>query len=468
MLASLVLSALFLQSPNDALVPVPRPDDWWTKRHAAAVEIAAKGNIDMVFIGDSITHGFGGMPQPWPNDHGAGADTWAWYYGARNVLNLGFSGDQTQHVLWRIANGEMDHISPKVIQIMIGTNNMGSNTAEQIAEGVEAVCTAAHFKAPKAKELLLAIFPRDMADSGTRAKVAETNKILEPWAKSHGVSYLDIGHVFLDTKGEIPKDIMPDKLHPNAFGYRKWAMATEPTIARMLRQKPISTDDPDITTLVPVTQNRDERNDWMPRHAQILGELQQDPDVKVVLIGDSITQFFGSDKFGHSGDNGQAVWDQYLAPYNPINEGFGWDRIENVLWRIQQGELNGIHPKAIVLMIGTNNLEVNPPGEIKTGIQAVLRDIRARQPKAHIVLLGLFPRGQMQTDPLREKAHEVNMLLANMDLPRNVKYVEIWSPFLQQDGSISSDVMSDYLHPTAKGYEIEMGVVEPILKEWVK
>jgi lysophospholipase L1-like esterase len=461
MFVSLVLGALFLQSPNNALVPVPRPDDWWVKRHAAAVEIAARGNIDMVFIGDSITHGFGGQPLPWPHEQGAGADTWAWYYGSRIVLNLGFSGDQTQHVLWRLANGEMDHIQPKVIQIMIGTNNVGSNTAEQIAEGVEAVCTAAHYKAPKAKELLLAIFPRDNADSPSRAKIADINKMLEPWAKSHGVTFLDIGHVFLDSKGEIPKDIMPDKLHPNAFGYRKWAMATEPTLAKMLRQKPISKDDPDITTLVPVTQNRDQQNDWMPRHANILDEIQKDPDANVVFIGDSITQFL------ETGD-GKPVWDELHSRYNPINEGFGWDRIENVLWRIQQGELDGIHPKAIVLLIGTNNLEVNTPEEIRTGIQAVLRDIRAKQPHAHILLLGLLPRGQMQTDTLRDKAHQVNLLLENMPMPRNVKYLEIWSPFLQADGSISGDIMGDYLHPTAKGYEVEMGVIDPILKEWVK
>src|SRR5579859_6662603 len=161
MLLALCASALLAQASNDALVPVPRPDGWWTHRHEAMVLRSAMGHSDLVFIGDSITHAFGGDPYTGEDFGKRGEDTWDLFYGDRRAVNLGISGDRTQHVLWRLDHGEMEGLQPKAVVVMIGTNNMASNTADQIAQGVEAVCERVHQKAPDAKELLLAIFPRD-------------------------------------------------------------------------------------------------------------------------------------------------------------------------------------------------------------------------------------------------------------------------------------------------------------------
>lgn len=230
---------LAVAQANDALVPVPRTDMWWKKRHYAVVDRVRQGKVGLIFVGDSITHAFGGEPQTGEDFNNRGGASWDHFYKGRNAVNMGFSGDRTQHVLWRLENGEVDRIDPKVAVVMIGTNNMGSNTPEQTADGVEAVCTKIHEKLPDTKILLLAIFPRDKGASQLRGKVDATNALLKPWAKRHDVTWLDIRGAFIDSNQDIPTTIMPDGLHPNEDGYARWAKAMEPTLAKLLDERPI-------------------------------------------------------------------------------------------------------------------------------------------------------------------------------------------------------------------------------------
>lgn len=209
---------------NDAVQAAPRQGRWM-KRHEAMNERVDKGNVDLVFIGDSITQGW----------EGRGKNTWAKFYGGRNAVNLGIGGDRTQHVIWRLDNGNLKGITPKAAVIMIGTNNSGSNTPEQIAEGVTAIVRQLQAKTPKTKILLLATFPRGADPSDKRRQVNEkSNAIVAKLAADENVTYLDIGEKFLGDGGTLSKEIMPDLLHLSEQGYTIWAESIEPTLSDLL------------------------------------------------------------------------------------------------------------------------------------------------------------------------------------------------------------------------------------------
>jgi lysophospholipase L1-like esterase len=229
-IAILLVASVCVAKDSPATVkPVPR-DPNWVKRHEqinANVKKAA-GKAELVFIGDSITDGW----------QGGGKDVWAKYYGDRHALNLGIGGDQTQHVLWRLENGNLDGITPKLAVVMIGTNNAHSASPEDIAAGVKAILDKIHDKSPDTKILLLAVFPRGADDKDKLRQVnMKTNDIIAKYADNKTVYYLDIGPKFLDSDHKLSKDIMPDLLHPNKKGYEIWAAAIEPSVAKLLGDK---------------------------------------------------------------------------------------------------------------------------------------------------------------------------------------------------------------------------------------
>jgi len=459
--------SMMMAAVNTATVPAPINNDWWMGRHRAMVQRAQQGNVDLVLIGDSITHAFGGQPDTGDGFHNRGKDTWDLFFGDSRTLNLGISGDRTQHVLWRLDNGELDGINPKVVEIMIGTNNVGSNTPAEIAEGVVAVANRVHAKLPKAKILLMGVFPRATVGSAQRKAVDEVNVILAK-TKLPQVTYLNIGPVFLDQKGEIPDSVMPDKLHPMAYGYRLWAMAMEPTLSKLIGRRPITQNNPMNSAVVPVTHNRDfALYDWDTRHQFVLTSLRA-LNPKVVFIGDSITHRWGGAPLG-PGDNtpptGRTIWDVYLKPWGAANLGFGWDRTENVLWRIEQGEIDGIHPEAIVVLIGTNNIGFNSPAEIGDGVRAIAESIRSRHPKAKILLLNVLPRGEKADSPDRTAVANVNRELARIS---GVEHLDLGAELLQPDGSISASTMGDFLHPTQDGYRVMARRIDEALKKMLR
>jgi len=213
---------------HSAVAPAHRHSSW-TLRHWAVNERVKQGNVDMIFIGDSITHS-------WENN---GREIWQKYYGHRKAVNLGFSGDRTQHVLWRLDNGNIDGISLKVAVIMIGTNNSNrdDNTAEEIADGIIAICKKLRARLPKTKILLLAVFPRAEKPCPQREKIAKANKIASKFADGKMIHYLDIGPKFLQPDKSISKEIMPDFLHLTPRGYQIWAEAMEPAIVKLMGEK---------------------------------------------------------------------------------------------------------------------------------------------------------------------------------------------------------------------------------------
>jgi len=229
----------------------------------------------------------------------------------------------------------------------------------------------------------------------------------------------------------------------------------------------VSGPGPKNTSLVPLTQNRDWKSyDWVMRHNEILalnqpGAIQAD----VVFLGDSITHFWSGEPKAKR-VAGKDSWERWIAPHHPINLGYGWDRTENVLWRLRHGEIAGLKPKAFVVLIGTNNLSgFNSPAQTAEGVAEVCRELRRQAPQAKILLLAILPR-QAKPDATRQRVTDTNLLLKAQAPQIADAYLDLTDKLVEADGSILKETMNDYLHPTNKGYDVMGAAIDAQLKAW--
>ncbi|MFA6175244.1 MAG: GDSL-type esterase/lipase family protein [Phycisphaerae bacterium] len=225
---------------NSATTPAenPNPDRSkeynWKERHEQVKARNAQGGVNLVFLGDSITHYFGGEPEA---KIVRGGDVWKKYYSHRQAVNMGFGWDQTQHVLWRLENGELDGIAPKVAVVMIGVNNLMRNySPEQTAEGIRAIVDLVGKKLPQTKIMLLGIMPFGTPVSG---KVKATNVLISKFQDGRQIHFLDVGNRFLKSNGSIEMGVMPDGLHPNDKGYQIMAEAINPKLTELLGEESV-------------------------------------------------------------------------------------------------------------------------------------------------------------------------------------------------------------------------------------
>ena len=214
---------------NLATLPAHRNDEeWWLKRRKQVIKEVKKGGHELVFIGDSITQGW----------EGAGKDVWNEFYADRQPLNLGYSGDRTEHVLFRLLNGELENVDPKAYVVMIGTNNTGhlKGDPENTTDGIELIVELLRDRSPEAEIVLIDVFPRGHEPDHELRKINdEVNRLIAPLGEREKVIYLPIGDAFTTDDGVLPKEIMPDFLHPKQKGYRIWAEAMEPTLKEILK-----------------------------------------------------------------------------------------------------------------------------------------------------------------------------------------------------------------------------------------
>jgi len=332
---------------------------------------------------------------------------------------------------------------------------------------------------PTTKILVMRVFPRGGdAEKGvsppafnSSAQCIETcrraGELTAQLADGKQVFWLDLNYVFLQPDGTINTEMMWDLLHPSPAGAEAWAQAMEPTLAGLMGDQPLAVDVPSNTAVVPTPKLEEDSYDWYARHAEAL-RVKDRLHPEVVLIGDSITHFWGGEPKAAQA-NGPASWQAAFGPYRTLNLGFGWDRIQNVLWRLDHGELDGAHPRVIVLHIGTNNTSdtdharKNTPAEIAEGVRAIFRRLRAKAPEARIVLMAVFPREQMPDHPRRQQIAEINRLLVDLAQLPGVTWLDLGPKMLQPDGSISPEIMRDFCHPTEKGYRIWGEALAPLL-----
>ncbi len=221
-------------------------------------------------------------------------------------------------------------------------------------------------------------------------------------------------------------------------------------------QAPSPTPKPPRTPESAVTPGREN----LRRHAQFMDRIKDGP-VGLLFLGDSITD--GWPRIG------ELTWLRF-APHQPANFGISGETTEQVLWRITNGELDGIQPKAVVIMIGTNNVgqfRDEKPEWAAAGIKKIIDTVRQKLPESKILLLGVFPRGKKDSDP-RAKVNAINAIISGYADGASVRYLDIGPKFLDADGEIPADVMPDLLHPSAKGYSLWFEAMNPTLQELLK
>ncbi|WP_422991928.1 GDSL-type esterase/lipase family protein [Undibacterium sp. Di24W] len=428
-------------------------DVTWMERHAQIIARNKTIKPEIVFLGDSITHFWSGEPASYrPTD----ATSWQKTTGGRVVTNLGYGFDYIENALWRVHNGELDEILPKLIVISIGTNNLGhhGDDAETCERAMRALLAAVRAKQPMAKILLLGIFPRHeakLADS-----IADTNRRYAELARtSTGVYFLDLSKILAEPgKPSLPATrLFRDGLHPNAAGYTVIADQLAPVIDQLVKSVQFSTS--------PVSK---ESYDWWAQRNKSIAAIAKAKanTAQVVFIGDSITQGWEQE--------GKVRWADFVSKYNAVNLGISADTTENILWRLTKGDnlaSNTLKPKAFVLLIGTNNAGhrtlTESPEDIRDGVNAILNSLRQASPDSKTILTAIFPR----TNPADAINRKANLLLKALADGQSVIWFDIGHK-LAPNGQLDSTIMPDKLHLSPKGYEIWSDALTPILDKIAK
>lgn len=304
--------------------------------------------------------------------------------------------------------------------------------------------------------------PPDTKDGeAATAAIVEKNKIAARVMQKHGVVIDDL---FAWITPDLAKFQNPKDVHFNAPGYDRLAQR----VARVLETALPPAPGVNPAT-VPVGKLENDGYGWEDRHAAVMA-VKDSLKPEIVLIGDSITHFWGGEPDGgRMGNRGPESWTALFGDRKVLNLGFGWDRTQNVLKRIELGELDGLNPKVIVLHIGTNNLAGTPhyragtPAQIAEGIAAVVDRAQAKCPNAKVIVMAVFPRGKGAANPHRTSIAEINQLLAPLAQKSRVTLLDITAKWLGPDGAVSTDLMPDSLHPNEKGYQVWAEALRPLL-----
>lgn len=287
---------------------------------------------------------------------------------------------------------------------------------------------------------------------GRKKAYGEVNEIMrQAFAQLKGEG---VGQLYLLPKSQInlSADAMVDGTHPTDLGMQQYADAYERSLRTILNEP-----SGEFTTMKPRAQSRDARiYDWETRHRAILDRLKTTPP-RIVYIGNSITHYWGGEPKAPLAQ-GADSWKTVLEPLGVQNLGYGWDRIENVLWRVYHGELDGYQAAQVVLMIGTNNLQWNSNTEIAAGLKFLIQAIQVRQPTAEILLIGILPRRNEEP-----RLAILNEELAQVAGEANVKFAQPGLVFLKPDSKIDESFFTDGLHPNAEGYRRLAEKLQPYL-----
>lgn len=376
----------------------------------------------------------------------------------RPLINLGFSG-----------NGRLD---APIIDLMTEINakvwvldclpnlipdaweRSGIYKAEDLKERI--ISSVKSLRSKNANTPILVVehagYTQSLISENRKEQYETANKVQKEafiQLKSEGIVNL-----YYLTKEEINLSIddMVDGTHPTDLGMQHYAEAYERKLRTILKESKGV-----FSTTIPVTQYREPGNyDWEARHNELLKIGQNDPP-KSIIIANSIVHFWGGEPKAKMARE-KASWENIFSPAGLKNYAYGWDRIENVIWRVHHGELDGFDAENILVMIGTNNLHLNSNEEIIEGLHILIEAIKVRQPSAKIRLMGLLPRRDYE-----KRIVELNVSIAALAGDLDVAFADLGNGFVNQEGKIKETLFSDGLHPNEAGYLVLSEAIKPLL-----
>jgi len=431
----------------------------------------------ILFQGDSITDGNRGRTAD-PNHilgHGYAfliAAKCGAAYPERHLtfINRGISGNRVADLASRWQADAID-LQPDVISILIGVNDVlisfdqhQTVSVEDFRQKYDQLLATTMAARPKAKLILgdPFILPGRITSprwADWQATIRQLQAVVASLGEKYHAPVVHFQKVFdaAARLGQADDYWIWDGVHPTYSGHQlmadEWMRAYHQFYGSPLL-------DPERNSAIdPVPKLENDSYDWYARHAEVL-DWQRRMQPEIVLIGDSITHFWAGPPTAKR-QSGPQAWAQTFGDRPVLNLGFGWDRTQNVLWRLNHGEMDGLAPRMIVLNIGCNNFSTtasahaNTPEEVSAAIQVIVQRLHVKSPSSRIIVMGLFPRGAAPSDPTRALHARVNALLAStlVDKPW-ITFLEIGGKFLATDGTLSKDVFFDGTHPAEKGYAI--------------
>lgn len=398
--------------------------------------LAVRPDLPIVVYGTSIAQGAcASRPgMAWPSILARKLD--------RPLVNLGFSGNGRLEPEVLAMVGEIE-AKVYVLDCMPNLTNQKDYPLDTVKTRILNAVRDLRRRHPTTPIVLAehAGYPDEAINPTRRKSFSEPNEVLRAafaQLQAEGLTAL-----YLIPIKDFNQDIetMVDGTHPNDLGMMRYAEGYEKHL-RAILQEPQGT----VSTTQPITQMREPGNyDWEARHREIL-RLNRESPPDVLMIGNSITHFWGGQPAGPMA-RGADSWQATFGNRNTRNLGYGWDRIENVLWRVYHGELDGYAAKQIYVMIGTNNFFINSDAEILTGWRQLIEAIRLRQPTATLTMVGIYPRRQQE-----KRVQDLNAQLAVLTKEMGAKYLDAGKPLLKADGTIDEALFTDGLHPNAEGY----------------
>ena len=471
-LSSIAAACAFALTANAAFranSPTARLDAWWTARHAEKVAALSDSSVkkDIVFIGDELTQG-------WET---TGASSLASHFaGDKAMFNLGFDGDCTENVLWRVRNGELG--SAKAVFLMVGGNNAAIYTEREEAEGrtylgVRAIIDCLCENVGASKVVVQAVLPRGLDESDpVRPRNDRLNIDVRAYAKQKGCAWVDMSDLFLENDRHMLKTSLfnDDRVTLNAAGYEVWAQAVAPYVAAAaggaaMPADLVATARPEIACAAayPTSTNAVMPQFFWQKYEDDLGLIgESGRSFDLVLLGDSLTQKW-MDGNSASSMNGLAS--------SVLNLGRTGDFVENLHWRLKGGCIDGYTTKFFNLLIGTNNtIQKSPsdtPEDIAAGVRAVLDLVLEKHPESKVLLMPILPYGYTNAQNSAKSAAQyanneaANEIIRTFADGQRVILVDVRSQFMNADGTYKGemylqeggDYPDQFLHLTTKAYE---------------
>lgn len=401
---------------------------------AVITALPVREDLPIVVYGTSIAQGAcASRPgMAWPAILGRRLD--------RPVINLGFSGNGKLEVPLINMISQLD----AKLFVLDCLPNLTGFSADTVRQKLIYAVKALRKAKPSTPVLVVehadaAIQLSDSSRNNDFNKVNETARLAFEELKADGVTgiyYLPAKNMGLGIESTV------EGVHPNDVGMIEYAKGYADMIREIFKERTGK-----YSTMQPCIQYRDKVYDWEARHRELLRLNKKDPP-KIVFLGNSITHFWGGEPQA-SISRGSDSWKNTLSPVGARNFGYGWDRVENVLWRVYHGELDGYKARQVIIMIGTNNIGFNSDTEIVAGLKLLINAIKDRQPTAKILLLGIFPRRGQESH-----ISKLNEGLVQLSASENINYANPGNALSDQSGKIRESLFVDGLHPNAEGYRL--------------